>query len=214
MIFIGPNERWPKDARPITGKHENCRIWLKPNYIDAPYIVPQLNARILALGRIAWWEAGKATILAGGKVYYGDTDSLQGSVPLPDDMLDDTELGKWKREHADDEYEGEWVQPKNYALSSVLGGKSIIHMKGIPTDYHTMRTFMRFRNGEELRWTKDRTSQPKHVLRELEKGGDVEGIEMLDSIKRLRSQYDKRVVHEDGTTSAIVLNEAAEEMMS
>ena len=219
MIFIKRGDRWPEGARPITGRHENCTIWLMPNYIDAGYIMPQLNARILSMGRMAWWFAGKAILTKGGtvpiekiateggRVYYGDTDAVIGNVTLPDEMLDDTELGKWKREHADDEYDGEWVQPKNYALNSVLGGPSIVHMKGIPRQHQNMRTFMRFRNGEELRWVNDRISQPKHVLRELEKGGDIEGIVMLDSIKKLRSQYDKRVVHEDGSTSAIILNE-------
>lgn len=212
MIYIAPGDKWPKDARPITGRHEKCLIWLRPKFIDAPYIMPHLNARILALGRIAWWHAGKAIFEAGGELYYGDTDAIQANMPLPAEMLDETELGKWKREHSDDDYEGEWVQLKNYALSSVLGGKSIVHMKGIPRDHQNMRIFMRFRNGEELCWTKDRVSQPKHVLRNLELGGDVEGIEMLDSVKRLRSQYDKRIVHDDGSTSALVLDDE-EEMM-
>lgn len=212
MIMISPRDPWPSGARPITGKQGNCGIWLRPKWIDADYIIPQLNMRVLALGRIAWWQAAASILRRGGRVYAGDTDAVQASIELEPEFIHHNELGKWKREYEDDEYEAEFVQLKNYAMNSVLGGTSIVHMKGIPRKHQDMRTFMRFRNGEELRWAEDRISQPKHVLKELERGGEVEGISMLDSVKRFRSQYDKRIVHDDGTTSPIVLNEPREAM--
>lgn len=207
MIMIGSRDSWPEGARPITGKHEGCYVWLRPRFIDADYIIPHLNMRVLALGRIAWWQFAANIVRRGGKVLMGDTDSVQATIPSDQKFLHEKELGKWKREYDDDEYEAEYVQLKNYAMNSVLGGPSIVRMKGIPKAHQNMRTFMRFRNGEELRWTEDRVSQPKHVLRELERGSEIEGIVMLDSVKQLRSQYTKRVVHDDGSTSAIVLNE-------
>ena len=207
VVFIRKGDRWPDGGKPIDGKHETCQVWLVPRWIDAEYMIPHLNMQICSGGRIAWWHAAKEVTLAGGIVYYGDTDCVQCSIPFPEHLIHAEELGMWKREHERDEFAGEWVQPKNYALDHVGGGSSIVHMKGVPRDHQNMRTFMRLRNGQQLRWAEDRTSQHKTALRLLEKGGP-EGITMQDSIKSLRSQYDKRIVHDDGTTSAIVLEEA------
>ncbi len=206
VVFIRRGDAWPVGGRPIDGKHETCQVWLVPRYIDASYMIPHLNMQVCAGGRIAWWLAARDVTLAGGEVFYGDTDSIQCSIEFPEHLVDAKELGKWKREYEDDEYDAEYVQAKNYGLNSVLGGKSIVHMKGVPRQHQNMRTFMEFRNGRVLRWVDDRTSQHKSVLRSLEKGGP-EGISMHDSIKSLRSEYDKRLVHEDGTTSPIVIRQ-------
>jgi hypothetical protein len=94
----------------------------------------------------------------------------------------------------------------------------VIHMKGVPrfdtdgrTSLHTIQTFRQLARGDELRKPGHRVSQPKTVLRQMRKGGPM-GITMQDSIKRLRSMYDKRTVHDDGTTSPLIAYEGDESL--
>lgn len=229
---------WPDDAKPLDGHHETCRVWIKPKYVDPCYIIPQWSARITALSRIAWWTQARDVILAGGKVYAGDTDALQISIKLPEEVCHQTRLGAWKREHDKEVFGGcdvsdeelkeffgndpvmfdawkakygdvapaaAFLSPKFYALLA-QSGNHVVHMKGVPKDFHTIETFRLLASGGELRKEKHRTSQPKTVLRGLQKGGPL-GITMLDSVKTLRSVYDKRIVNNDGTTSPLVLHD-------
>jgi hypothetical protein len=170
-------------------------------------VIPQWSARITALSRIALWEKDRDVFLRGGRVFMNDTDCVNSSIPFDDDWIHPTDLGAWKREYEREEITGaEYVLPKLYALFAADESKSIVRMKGVPRDLQNVETFRKLRNGQEIRKERHRTSQPKTVLRGLPKGGPL-GIHMLDSVKKLRSVYDKRIVHDDGTTSPLVLME-------
>ncbi len=225
IFFVGKGDPWPDHGKPIDGRDEaECYVWTRPKWVDPAYVIPQISARVTALGRIAWWRAAKSIVERGGRVFSGDTDSLQTSIEFDDDMIDESELGKWKREY-EKEIEDKGMtfwSPKFYASDT---GK-IVHMKGVPRKFQTKDMFDRLIHGGELRatphyfvdeqseyfatldWAKENRSErmtlSKTVLRGIPKGGK-QGISMLDSVKRLRSVYDKRIVHDDGTTSPIVL---------
>lgn len=69
---------------------------------------------ITSKARSILWR-GMATILErGGEVYYCDTDSIFTSIPLPDDMVSDNDLGYWKLEDILKGSDTEFVAPKHY----------------------------------------------------------------------------------------------------
>jgi DNA polymerase family B len=214
LFYVGPQDPWPthEQGRPLDGKQESP-FWLRPKYVSPSYVAPHLSARVTALSRKAIWEQAKRIVLAGGRVYYMDTDALPNSMEFSPDVVHPTRLGAWKREHPEKYLAGEFVQPKLYALFNPNNesDKAIVHMKGVPRELQNMESFRLLTSGGQLHRPADhpdnkRFSPPKSVLRSLLKGGPM-GIYMVESIKQLRSKYDKRQVLADGTTIPEVADE-------
>jgi hypothetical protein len=208
LLYIAKSDPWPDNARPIDGRHETCPFWLRPRYVSPSYIMPHVSARITALSRQALWQQNKRIVQAGGRVFYNDTDAVVADGEFDGRVVHPTRLGAWKREYPQKYLAAQFVLPKLYALFSPEVGveKPIVHMKGVPREMQNLESFEKLVAGETLFREKNRTSQPKTVLRGLHKGGPM-GIHMLDSIKKLRTIYDKRIVLEDGTTMPVVIDE-------
>ena len=186
----------PTDAVPVNGD-ENSVVWASEEVVDAPYIMPQVSARVTALGRVALYRGMMQAIERGGKVYYCDTDSIITDAELESS----TELGKLKDEIPEysGKIQGKFIGPKMYILESdpeflKVKAKGIQKPRGASvTSYREM--VEKLVAGEEV-------SQLR-----LEKIGSMArrdfltGPQMIDIKKRLLPDRAKRIINEDGTTS-------------
>ena len=83
---------------------------------------------LLKQGRVTMSRYIKSLIANKYKLYYMDTDSLIIDQPLPESMVSDTMLGKFKLEHVIKE--GVFLAPKVYGLK-LQDGSEIIKVKGL-----------------------------------------------------------------------------------
>jgi len=104
------------------------------SYLTSEYVQVQISAYVTAYARMELYKGIEQIISRGGKVYYGDTDSLVSDIEMEPNMISDYEFGKWK-------LEGEIIkayfnQPKVYIEETIEKGKSKINkkFKGIPKD--------------------------------------------------------------------------------
>lgn len=106
----------PDDAYPANRNDLDCPIWYAKTEVDAPYIMPQISARVTALARIRLLDAMLEARARGGYVYYCDTDSVITDVELDTS----TELGALKDEYPDvsGHLTGRFLGPKLYALGA------------------------------------------------------------------------------------------------
>jgi len=79
--------------------------------------VTSIAGYITTMARSILWETMAGILESGGQLYYCDTDSIFSSVELPDSLVSDTELGKWKLEEVIEPYETEFVSPKHYRIA-------------------------------------------------------------------------------------------------
>lgn len=77
----------------------------------APYIQPHIAAYVTSLARIVLYK-GIIEQLEKGQVAYCDTDSVACKEKMNDDLVNETEYGKWKLES--EIVEGIFLQPKTY----------------------------------------------------------------------------------------------------
>lgn len=77
----------------------------------AEYIQPHIAAYVTSLARIVLYR-GLIAQYKKGAVNYCDTDSIACEAEMDEDMIDDKEYGKWKKES--DILEGLFIQPKVY----------------------------------------------------------------------------------------------------
>jgi hypothetical protein len=147
-----------------------------------------VSAFITSAARAHLWKAMR--LIGKENLVYCDTDSIH-FVYTPElekklePILSDSELGKFKVEAV--AQEGEYILPKLYRL----GGK--VRAKGMP---HSP-------NGEvPLKAVEERVLGFRESIRRLGKLALV----WETRVKEVRSRYDKRVVHPDGTTSPVKLD--------
>lgn len=198
-------------------------VWYQKKQVEASYIIPHIAAHITALARVRIWRFMQKVILAGGHVYYTDTDSCLTNISMPSSQ----ELGAFKDEYPGLELRGYFLQPKVYMLETMDGSPfpkehlkeckgqedgsckgcvtSKVTMKGFPKHLRTKENLERLQNKEEL-------SYPNlEKIRTLASNSFRRGPLMRLVKKSFKSDYDKRVMNDDNvTTRAIVLDESGE----
>lgn len=105
----------PEDAMPASPDPDSP-IWYVDEECDAAYVMPQIAARVTALGRVRLYEVMQQALRLGGQVYYCDTDSVITDVELPTG----TGLGELKDEFPvhGGRLHGEFIAPKVYLLTA------------------------------------------------------------------------------------------------
>lgn len=115
ILWQGDPELNKDGATPATGDIDSP-VWYVEEEVDAPYIIPQVAARVTAIARVRLHKAMMRVLELGGHVYYCDTDSIITDIELPSS----TALGELKDEYP--EYSGElsacFLGPKMYFLSA------------------------------------------------------------------------------------------------
>lgn len=216
VVMVPEGSAPPKNGWPINGRLDSL-FWECENVCKASYIIPQISAHITALSRIRLWEGMAKVIERGGQVYYVDTDSVMCSVEIPESG----ELGGWKREEPHLLLEGEFVLPKLYQLKMhkldcknifTWDGKnrcpgcgvssegkfgSIQKMKGVPGKMQTPAVWDDMVHNEgTARFT--RLMQHRSMINSAKLSPEI-----VDASKSIRTQYDKRHLRRDGSTTAI-----------
>jgi len=178
-------------------KEPDGDVWYQRKVVDAPYIIPHIAAHITSLARVRIWRFMKEAMEAGGEVFYCDTDSVITTAVLPSSSA----LGALKDEYPGKTLTGTFVQPKVYMLESEEFKEPKVTMKGFPRKLRTKENLIKLQAGETL-------SYPNlERVRTLAKVGFHRGPQMRDVKKSFKSSYDKRILHEDGSTSPVVLDE-------
>lgn len=180
----------PNGAEPAN-KNPDSLVWYADEVVDAPYIMPQVAARVTALARIRLYRAMMLAELLGGTVYYCDTDSVITDVVLPTS----NELGALKDEYPQHggKIHGQFLGPKLYMLEDGQGEVITVKAKGLQN---------RTRENVEL-LAKGGTI----IVNRLEKVGTLaqlqfsRGPRMISVPRTLRPESGKRVFHDDGTSS-------------
>lgn len=142
---------------------------------------------------------GTHTFVDGiGQVLLHNTDSVITTAKLPSSPA----LGALKDEYPGKELKGTFVQPKVYMLESEAFDAPKVTMKGFPKKLRTKENLIKLQAGEVL-------SYPNlERVRTLAKVGFHRGPQMRNVKKSFKSTYDKRILHEDGSTSPVVLDES------
>ncbi len=201
-IFLATDPELPANAVPANGDPE-CPVWYAETESDAPYIMPQISARVTSLGRQNLYRGMLAVHKAGGRVYYGDTDSIITDVVIPTS----TELGAFKDELP--EYGGrlcgEFLAPKLYALTAPADDEKKVKAyekvkaKGIENRLKTLENFHKLARGETL------TMSRLEKVGTLAQAGFSRGPKMREVPRRFLAEDAKRTMHEDGTSSPLYL---------
>lgn len=213
-------------SKPATGDPED-EVWYQQRITDAPYIIPQIAAHITTLARIALWNYLAMVVEKGGRIAYSDTDSIITDVVLPSSK----ELGALKDEYPGIELSGVFVQPKVYMIeesdaswsrrdpfeymndpnldASTLDGEkprlgSKVTMKGFPKEVRNKANLEKLRRGETIGFSR------LEKVRTLARGKFLQSPAMAKVEKSFQSKYDKRVVHADGSTGPLVIDELSE----
>lgn len=188
-------------------------VWYQQKHVDAPYIIPHIAAHITSLARVRIFNFMKAALLAGGNLYYADTDSVITDVTLPSS----TALGGLKDEYPGLKLKGAFVQPKVYMLEAEGGfpekdkpqeewKQSKVTMKGFPPAMRTKENLEKLLKGETLEWKR------LEKIRTLARHRFQRGPQMADVKKSFKSKYDKRSLLADGGTKPLVLDEVMPEL--
>lgn len=124
-------------------------IWYQKSVVDAPYVIPHVAAHITATARVRLWRSMKAAVLAGGSVYYTDTDSIITDAILPSS----NELGALKDEHPGRTMHFIGVGAKTYSIElDPLPGKerepAKVTMKGFTKDLRTKENLVALRKSQ------------------------------------------------------------------
>jgi hypothetical protein len=114
-LYCYDDPHLPKDAVPVTGDPESL-LWRAEEQSDAPYVMPQISARVTALARVRLYRGMLEAVKRGGKVAYTDTDSIITTAELPTGP----ELGALKDEIPEHSGKlvGKFIGPKVYVLTS------------------------------------------------------------------------------------------------
>jgi hypothetical protein len=188
QIYHWNDPNLPIDAKPANGDPE-CPIWYAEKTVDAPYIMPQISARVTALARVRLLNAMLEAKSKGGEVYYCDTDSVITDVELETS----TALGALKDEYPEQsgKLHGLFAGPKLYLLTAP-GDFEKIKAKGV--EKRTMEVFQQLSRGEVI------------IQRRLEKVGGMArrgfdtGPKMMTVPRRILPDRGKREMLEDGST--------------
>jgi hypothetical protein len=207
QIFLWNDPELPDDAVPCSGDPD-CPVWYAEIESDAPYVMPQISARVTSLARQRLYRGMLEIQKGGGKVYYVDTDSI-----ITDGTMETSnELGAFKDElpQLSGHITGDFVAPKLYLLSTDTG-YSKVKAKGVPfrkgrdeskeqLERRMVETFHKLARGEQIML--DRLEK----IGTLAQAGFSRGPQMRKVPRRFLAEGAKRQIHEDGTTSPLVLD--------
>ena len=98
-----------------------------PTEIKAEYIQVQIASTVTARARLVWLKAARSILNRGGRVYYGDTDSLVSDIPMLSPDVHPTRLGAWDLESTPSY--GLYLKPKVYC--EVIDGAPNVKFKGV-----------------------------------------------------------------------------------
>lgn len=135
-------------SKPAAGDPDTD-VWYQKSVVDAPYVIPHVAAHITATARVRLWRAMKAAVVAGGTVYYTDTDSV-----ITDAILHSSnELGALKDEHPGRTMTFVGVGAKCYAIElDPLPGQAPepakVTMKGFTKDLRTKENLVALRKSQ------------------------------------------------------------------
>lgn len=192
----------PACAKPVAGP--DSAIWYAEEEMDAPYIMPQVSARVTALGRIALYKYMLSIQDSGGDIYYVDTDSLTTDTQ---NVETSNELGGLKDEYPKQSgrLHGRFLAPKLYMLTDDVTNFEKVKAKGLsikkkdeedPDSLSPRETFEKFASGKSI------------MLKRLEKVGTLarenftRGPRVIEVPRTYKQDtLQKRIHHEDGTTS-------------
>lgn len=122
-------ENYPKylsKGKEIKGMNEEYGFIEVPKDMTADYIQVQIASYVTSFARLVWLKGARTILSYGGKVFYGDTDSLVSNIPLPQELVDATRLGAWDLEG--EPVDGIFLKPKVY--TEFLGNKYIRNKDG------------------------------------------------------------------------------------
>lgn len=139
LVYIPPSHDWRElgpGAKPVDGNPDTCRIWEVERIASAPYVMPQFAAHITAISRRRLFLGMCDVLSRGGKILYCDTDSIIASIPLSDEMIDQTILGKWKNELPGLKIDGRFILPKLYQLIAHEENCNDPHCNGCRLAFH------------------------------------------------------------------------------
>jgi hypothetical protein len=193
-IYRHDDPELPEDAVPATGE-PNSPIWYAEEETDAAYIMPQIAARVTALGRVKLYRYMMEAQKAGGNVYYCDTDSIITDVR--EGIETTTELGGLKDEYPEQSgnLSGRFLGPKLYLLTDDSTNFERVAAKGLQN--RSRNVFEDFASGKTI--TMERLEKVGTLARE----GFSRGPRVRKIPRTHRSEtLGKRVMKEDGSTVA------------
>lgn len=214
-IYRWDDPNLPDNAVPASSEPDSP-IWYAEEEVDAPYIMPQIAARVTALARCRLYRGMLSAIQRGGTVYYCDTDSIITDVALDSS----TKLGEWKDEGADwakslDEelkkrgfephgwdtlsgrLHGEFIGPKLYMLEIQNvdpKGKKWEKVKAKGLQDRTRSTVESLARGERV------YQKRLEKIGSLAKAGFMRGPRMQNVPRRLLLDQGKRHILDNGET--------------
>lgn len=193
-IYLAEDEDLPENAVPANGDPE-CPVWYAEVESDAPYVMPQISARVTSLARQRLYRGMLEVQKRGGKVYYSDTDSIITNVPIETS----TALGAFKDElpaYAG-KLEGEFIAPKLYMLRAP--GFEKVKAKGIEGRLKTIENFYKLAGGETIEMER------LEKVGTLAQAGFLRGPKMRKVPRRFLGQDSKREFRPDGSSRPIRL---------
>lgn len=187
QIYRWDDPYLPKNAVPAS-PDPDCFIYYAEKEVDAAYIMPQISARVTALGRIRLLDAMLAAKKLGGELYYCDTDSIITDVELPSS----TKLGELKDEYPQQSgrITGKFLGPKLYVLQ--CEDWECIAAKGF--EERTSSLIERLARGETI--VQNRLEKVGTMARR----GFLSGPKMVRVPRGLHFDKGKREMFEDGST--------------
>ena len=209
-IYLGEDPELPKNAKPADG-NPNCPIWYAEEEVDAPYIMPQVAARVTALGRVKLYRYMLEAQKNGGSIFYCDTDSI---ITDTMQMETTTELGGLKDEYPkySGKLKGRFLGPKLYMLTDDEDNfEPVIAAKGLQQERYKKEDSDEKKQKaiKSNRDMFDKFASGKTVyMKRLEKVGTLarEGFSRGPQVRtiprtHLQNTPGKRLMHEDGSTA-------------
>ena len=221
QIYLWNDPDLPDDAVPCSGDPD-CPVWYAETESDAPYVMPQISARVTSLARQRLYRGMLEIERGGGEVFYVDTDSIITNGT----MQTSSALGAFKDElpELSGRLIGDFIAPKLYMLTSehhvnrrtgsdtrALKPFSKVKAKGVPfrqgrdetkadLERRMVETFHKLAKGEQI--TLDRLEK----IGTLARSGFSRGPQMMKVPRRFLAEGAKRTIHADGSTSPLVLD--------
>ena len=106
-----------------------------------------ISSAVTAYGRIHISKLKQKVLSLNGSIYYSDTDSLITNVALPEEFIDNKEIGKLKLEHKVSK--GYFISNKTYCLV-LPDGESVIKTKGILSSSLNVEDFVNMYKGKTI----------------------------------------------------------------
>ena len=193
-----------KGLRVSNFKPLGSKMYIKEEtYFYDRRINPVLSIFVTAYARHILYEGIENIIKNGGEVYYADTDAIITDIKLDDDLVSDTELGKWDLEKKIEEYIG--IDAKLYICDDE------VKAKGIPKEEQKKLTYNDFENmliGKEKTFKFSSTIGAKEQFKRINHNTKNYICEIEKTKTLLSSNFNKRVLNPDGiTTRPIELNQ-------